>query len=107
MCTDSPTPSAWDLNVAVAVNVRGWAQETISYRALFAALALAEAGDDPPLAVRAVEENALPEGFDLASGSFASIFPGHRVVLDPEDLELAVRLARHFLGLDTDAGVVS
>lgn len=98
---------AWDLNSVITVNVHGHVNEPIDYRTLFAALALAEAGTDPDPAVRAVEENALPEGFGLASAAFDSIYPRHRTHLDPESLERAVRLARRLLGLDAREGVTA
>ena len=89
---------AWETNVVVGLNVHGWAEETIDYRTLLAAVCLAEAAaaDGPDVAQRAVEENALADGMDLGVAAFGSIHPTHHVTLDPEALELAVRLARRF-----------
>lgn len=92
--------AAWDLNRIVAINVHGHAEEAIDYRTVLAAVALAEAGLEPDPAIRALEENALPDGMHLGVAAFGSITPSHNVILDAESLELAVRLARRFLALD-------
>ena len=95
---------AWDVNATITVTVHGRAQELIAYRVLFAAIALAESvyPGSCDVAQIAIENNALREGLNLGVAAFGSIHPGHRTHLDPEELALAVRLARRFLGQEED-----
>jgi hypothetical protein len=92
--TPSAPPGAWEMNVAIAIAAVDWT-EPIAYRTLLAAIALAEAGGD--IAARAVEENALVDGFAVGIHAFGSEYPTHAAHLEPCDLELAVRLARQLL----------
>ena len=95
-----PFVGVWDQNVPLTIAVAGHDAEEVDYRTLFAALALAE-GQYPQqadVAQVAIENNALADGFDLGVAAFGSIYPSHRGRLEPKALELAVRLARQFLG---------
>ena len=95
MCTDS-RPTAWTRNTTVTITTpthEGMREDTFDYRMLFAAVALAETSYGVHIAHRAIEQNAVAEGMDLAVAAFGGIHDTHHLVLDPAALELVTRLA--------------
>ena len=99
MCETDRPAVAWERNVAFTIALPDRYRpdhRRVEYRVLFAALALAESAPGVHVAHRAVEQNAVAGGFDLAVTAFGCTHDEHQIVLAPAELELAARIAYFF-----------